>query len=282
MELANPIVVKGLLARHGFHFSKSLGQNFLVDSSVCPQMAELSGTDDAVGVLEIGPGIGVLTVELARLFPKVVAMELDQRLFPVLKETLHGFDAVHVVEGDALKADLSELIAREFDGPVVVCANLPYYITSPLLMRLLESRLNITAITAMVQKEAGERICAEPGTRKAGAISLAVHYYAQPQQLFDVPASSFLPRPKVDSCVIRMDVRKKPPIEVKDEKLLFRVIRAAFAQRRKMLRGALSAGLGIAKQDLVGAFQASGVLETKRAEQLTLAEFSALADAIGR
>lgn len=279
LDLANPTQIRALLTRHGFHFSKALGQNFLINPSVCPRMADQSGAGEASGVLEIGPGIGVLTAELARRAKKVVALELDNRLLPVLAETLADFPNVTVLEADAMEADLAALLAREFDGPVAVCANLPYYITSPLLMRLLESRLPVTAVTVMVQKEAAARICAAPGSRDAGAISLAVRYYANPRVLFEVSAGSFLPRPKVDSAVIRLDLYAAPPVAVKDEKLLFRVIRAAFAQRRKMLRGALPAGLGVSRERADDALRAAGVDGTLRGERLELADFARLADA---
>lgn len=280
IDLANPAQIKALLARHGFHFSKALGQNFLINPSVCPRMAALCGAEEAAGVLEIGPGIGVLTAELARRAKKVVALELDPRLPPVLAETLADFSNVKVAQGDAMEIDLAALIAEEFDGPVAVCANLPYYITSPILMRLLESRLPVTAVTVMVQKEAAARICAAPGSREAGAISLAVRYYATPRVLFDVSAGSFLPRPQVDSCVIRLDLHEQPPVAVRDEALLFRVVRAAFAQRRKMLRSALPAGLGLPKERVSAALHTASVDESLRGERLTLADFARVADAL--
>lgn len=279
-DLANPAQIKALLARHGFHFSKALGQNFLINPSVCPRMAALCGAEEAAGVLEIGPGIGVLTAELARRAKKVVALELDTRLLPVLAETLDRFSNVRVVQGDAMEADLAALIREEFGGPVAVCANLPYYITSPLLMRLLESHLPVTAVTVMVQKEAAARICAAPGSRDTGAVSLAVRYYASPRVLFDVSAGSFLPRPQVDSCVIRLDLHQEPPVAVRNEALLFRVVRAAFAQRRKMLRSALPAGLGLPRERVAAALRKAGVDESLRGERLTLADFARVADAL--
>lgn len=279
-DLANPAQIKALLARHGFHFSKALGQNFLINPSVCPRMAALCGAEEAAGVLEIGPGIGVLTAELARRAKKVVALELDTRLLPVLAETLDQFSNVRVVQGDAMEADLAALIREEFGGQVAVCANLPYYITSPLLMRLLESHLPVTAVTVMVQKEAAARICAAPGSRDTGAVSLAVRYYASPRVLFDVSAGSFLPRPQVDSCVIRLDLHQEPPVAVRNEALLFRVVRAAFAQRRKMLRSALPAGLGLPRERVAAALRKAGVDESLRGERLTLADFARVADAL--
>ncbi len=277
-NLSNPLLIRGVLERHGFHFSKALGQNFLIDPTVCPRMAELSGAAEAAGVLEIGPGVGVLTAELAARAKKVVALELDARLLPVLDETVGHFRNVKVIQGDALKTDLAALLAREFDGPAVVCANLPYYITSPVLMRLLESRLPLTRITVMVQREAAARLCAEPGTRAAGAVTYAVQYYARPQALFDVPPESFMPQPKVTSTVMALDIRPEPPVSGCDEGLLFRLIRAAFNQRRKTLLNALSAG-PLTRQTSAEALSRAGIDPRARGETLTLADFARLAAA---
>ncbi len=272
--------IHALLERHGFHFSKKLGQNFLINPSVCPRMAEACGATSDTGVLEIGPGIGVLTRELARRAGRVVAIELDDRLPPVLAETLAGQDHVKIVQGDCMKLDLHHLLREEFgDRPVSVCANLPYYITSPILMNLLESRLPVTSITVMVQKEAAQRLCATPGTREAGAVTLAVAYYARAETLFSVSRGSFLPAPNVDSAVIRLTVRQQPPCKVKDEKLLFRLIRAGFNQRRKTLLNSLT-GAGFTKEVLAAALAAAGLAPTARAEELTLSQFAALADAL--
>lgn len=271
--------IREILARHGFQFSKSLGQNFLINPSVCPRMAEESGLDKDGGVIEVGPGIGVLTCELAQRAKKVVAIELDRRLLPVLKETLEEYDNVSVLNQDILKVDLKTLIQQEFPGmPVSVCANLPYYITSPVIMRLLEERLPIDSLTVMVQKEAADRLCAQPGTREAGAVSIAVQYYAQPEILFKVSRGSFLPAPNVDSAVIRLKVRKRPAVIVADEGFFFRVVKAAFGQRRKTLSNSLSTGLQISK-DLVGkALQQAGISQTARAEQLSIEQFAAISE----
>lgn len=273
--------IKEILARHGFRFSKKLGQNFLINPSVCPRMAEACGAGKETGVLEIGPGIGVLTRELAERAGKVVAVELDGRLPPVLAETLAGYNNVEIVSGDVLKLDLRRLLSEKFgERRVSVCANLPYYITSPILMSLLESRLPVTGITVMVQKEAAARLCARPGTRECGAVTLAVQYYAHPEILFSVSRGSFLPAPNVDSAVIRLTIREKPPCTVQDEARLFRVIRAAFGQRRKTLANSLT-GAGFGKEAVRGALARAGVEETRRAEELSLAEFAAVADALG-
>lgn len=272
--------IRDVLERHGFYFSKKLGQNFLVNPSVCPRMAEACGATSESGVLEIGPGIGVLTRELAQRAGKVVAIELDDRLPPVLAETLKGQDNVEIVQGDCLKIDLAALIAEKFgDREVAVCANLPYYITSPIIMSLLESRLPVTSITVMVQKEAAQRLCAQVGTREAGAVTLAVQYYAEAETLFTVSRGSFLPAPNVDSAVIRLTVRKTPPCSVQDEKVLFRLIRAGFGQRRKTLLNSLGSA-GYSKDVLATAFAAAEISPTARAEQLSLAQFAALANAL--
>ncbi len=278
-QLTDIAYVRDLLSRHGFSFSKKLGQNFLINPSVCPRMAASCGADKAGGVLEIGPGVGVLTKELAAVAGQVVAIELDDRLLPVLDETLAECDNVAVVHGDALKLDLHALLRERFgDRPVSVCANLPYYITSPLIMALLESRLPIDALTVMVQREAADRLCAAPGTRAAGAVTLAVAYYAEAEKLFDVSRGSFMPAPNVDSAVIRLTVRKSPPVDVRDEKVLFRLIRAGFGQRRKTLLNSLAAALPD-RDRLRAALTAAGVSPTARAEELTLAQFAAIANA---
>lgn len=273
--------IKDILSRHGFTFSKALGQNFLINPSVCPRMASCSGAGKGVGVIEVGPGIGVLTNELCQLADKVVAVELDKRLLPVLDETLAEYDNIKVVNADVLELDLNQLIKDEFEGlEVVVCANLPYYITSPVIMKLLEDRLPISAVTVMVQKEAAQRICAEVGSRMSGAVTVSVNYYAKPQMLFGVSAGSFMPAPKVDSAVIRLDILKEPPVQA-DEGLFFAVVRAAFSQRRKVISNSLSAGLGKSKEEILAVLEAANVPPTARAEKLSLENFAAIANAIG-
>ncbi len=274
--------IKSVLSKHGFTFSKALGQNFLVNPSVCPKMAGQCGADDKTGVIEIGPGAGVLTNELAKRSYKVVAVELDKRLLPVLAETLSGYDNVKVINDDALKLDFHKLINDEFpQGDVVICANLPYYITSPILMRLLEERLPVKAITVMVQKEAADRICASPGTRASGAISAAVHYYCEPEMLFRVSPGSFIPAPKVESAVIRLNILKEPPVKVSDEKLFFKVVRASFLQRRKTLSNSLSAGLSMSKAEINTALARAGIPANARAEEMTMQQFSDITASLG-
>ncbi|MCI6616072.1 16S rRNA (adenine(1518)-N(6)/adenine(1519)-N(6))-dimethyltransferase RsmA [Ruminococcus sp.] len=271
--------IKDILSRHGFTFSKSLGQNFLINPSVCPRMALLSGADKGVGVIEIGPGIGVLTNELCKLADKVVAIELDKRLLPVLEETLGEYDNLKVVNADVLETDLHKLIEEEFSGmEVVVCANLPYYITSPVIMKLLEDKLPISAITVMVQKEAAQRICAEVGSRQSGAVTVSVNYYAKPEMLFSVSAGSFMPAPKVDSAVIRLNVLDEPPVKVNDEKKFFSVIKASFSQRRKVISNSLSSGLSLDKSKTAELLEKSGVPLNARAEKLSLQNFADIAN----
>lgn len=270
--------IKEILGRHGFTFSKSLGQNFLINPSVCPRMAELSGAKNGVGVVEIGPGIGVLTNELCKLADKVVAVELDKRLLPVLDETLAEYDNIKVINADVMGLDLNVLIAEEFEGmDVVVCANLPYYITSPIIMKLLEDKLPIKAITVMVQKEAAQRICAEVGSRMSGAVTVSVNYYAKPSMLFSVSAGSFMPAPKVDSAVIRLDILSKPPVQT-DEKNFFAVIKAAFSQRRKVISNSLSSGLSLSKEKTLEILKAANVPSNARAEKLSLDDFANIAN----
>lgn len=274
-RLSDISYIKAVLQKHGFTFSKSLGQNFLINPTVCPRMAEMCGASDKVGVIEIGPGAGVLTSELSKIAHKVVAVELDKRLLPVLDETLADCNNVKVINGDAMKLDFVKLIKDEFnEGEVVICANLPYYITSPIIMRLLEERLPINSLTVMVQKEAADRICAAPGTRESGAISAAVHYYSEPEMLFKVSAGSFLPAPKVDSEVIKLNILREPPVNVNDEKLFFRVVKASFLQRRKTLSNSLSSGLSMSKQKINELLEKSEIKPNARAEEMTMEQFA--------
>lgn len=270
-NLSNIKVIKDVLERHSFTFSKSLGQNFLINPTVCPKIAEMGNARKGFGIIEIGTGIGVLTNELAKRADKVAAVEIDKRLIPVLEETLAEYSNVRIINGDIMKTDLSKLIEEEFEGlEVAVCANLPYYITSPVIMKLLEERLPIRSVTVMVQKEAAQRLCAKPGTREAGAITAAVNYFSEPKLLFNVSRGSFMPPPNVDSCVIRFDIREKTPEGVTDEAFFFRTVRGAFSQRRKTLVNSVSASLGIDKSVVTAAAVRSGLEESVRPEKLTL------------
>lgn len=281
LELTDIGTIKALLARHGFHFSKALGQNFIVNPSVCPRMADESGIDSESGVIEIGAGIGVLTAELAKRAKKVVCIELDSKLLPILDETLADFDNIEIINADVLKTDLAALIEEKFGGmPVYVCANLPYYITSPVIMTLLESRLPLKAVTVMVQREAAQRLCAPVGSRLSGAVTVAVDYYAEARKLFDVSAGSFMPAPKVDSSVIRLDIREKPGIEVSDENLFFSMVHAAFSQRRKTASNSISSGTGIPKAVVAEAIERCGFPPSVRAESMTAEQLAALCEAL--
>lgn len=271
-DLCDFNTINKILSKHGFTFSKALGQNFLIDSTVCPSMAEMLNADDKTGVLEIGPGIGVLTQELCRVAGKVVAIELDKRLYPILEETLADYNNFELVEGDAMKLDLAELIAEKFKDceTVKVCANLPYYITSPIVMTLLESNLPISEIVVMVQREAAERLCAQIGTREAGAVSVAVNYYGKAEILFEVGRESFMPSPKVDSAVIKITLRDSRDFNVNDEKKFFALVKSAFAQRRKTLVNSLSNTLGKSKGEITEALTELGLDSSIRAEKLTM------------
>ena len=283
MDLCNISDIKALLGRHGFHFSKSMGQNFLIASWVPEDMVAGAGVTRENGVLEIGPGIGPLTVRLSGAAAKVVAVELDRALLPVLAETLAGRDNVQVVPGDILKLDLAALVEREFSGLVpMACANLPYNITTPVLTALIDSGL-FSAITVMIQREVAARICAAPGTSDYGSFSVYCQYHTLPELLFDVPPECFVPAPKVTSSVLRM-VPKAPPAEVDDEAHFFRVVRAAFAQRRKTLANSLSASLGgsCGKQAVARAIEACGLPAAVRGERLSISEFAALSRALRR
>jgi len=274
----NNIDERAVLRRHGFTFSKSMGQNFLINPAVCPRMAALCGANEHTGVLEIGPGAGKLTRELAQVAAKVVAVELDERLLPVLDETLAGLDNVTVVQGDILQLDLPALLREHFGNmPVVVCANLPYYITSPVVMHLLESRLFVK-LTIMVQLEAAQRLCAPMGSRACGAITAAVEYYcSEAKLLFKVSRGSFLPPPNVDSAVLQLVPRE----EITMDAGVLKLVRAAFGQRRKTAVNAISAGLGLEKSHVAAAMERAGLASTARAENITLEEYVALWAALG-
>lgn len=282
MELTDITTIKALFAKHGFSFTKSLGQNFLINPTICPRIAEQGGCTNEVCALEIGTGVGVLTKELALRSKKVVAVEIDKGLDPILQETLADYDNIEIVFADIMELDLHQLFKEHFSGEkVVVCANLPYYITSPVIMRLLEENLPISSLTVMVQREAADRICAPMGTRECGAITAAVNYHSTPKRLFNVSRGSFKPAPNVDSSVIRLDIAKEKKYpQITDEKQFFRMIRAAFAQRRKQLLNPLSAELGISKSDLSEKLTKCGIKLTARPEELKMEDFAALYTAI--
>lgn len=283
MNLTDYRDITALLQRHGFHFSKSLGQNFLTAAWVPQQIAAESGIEKTDGALEIGPGVGCLTAELAKTAGRVTAIELDERLRDVLAETLADFDNVSVVFADALKADLPAVCAETLgDRPWKVCANLPYNVTTPLITAFLEAGC-FESVTVMIQKEVAERLCAAPGTGEYGAFSVLVQWYAEPRLLFDVPPHCFVPQPKVTSAVVRMDRRTAPPAQVDDEKFFFRTVRAAFAQRRKTLSNALRSGFSeLDRADIASAMEEALLPPTVRGETLSIMQFAALSNALLR
>ncbi len=282
MDLCNINDIKDLLGRHGFHFSKAKGQNFLTQSWVPQNIAMEAGVDDTCGVLEIGPGMGPLTQQLCLRAKKVVAVEVDLKLKPVLAETMAPYDNLEIIFGDVLKQDIAALVKEKFDDlRPKACANLPYYITSDILAALLEAKC-FESVTVMVQKEVAQRICARPGTAAYGAFTVFCQYYTEPEILFDVPPHCFIPQPKVTSAVLHLQVRKEPACSVKDETMFFKVVRASFAQRRKTLVNGLSAVFGnLGKEQLTQILLDCGFTANVRGETLSLAEFARLADAIG-
>ena len=283
MDLCNEKDIRALLGRHGFRFSKSMGQNFLIEGWVPRDIAEASGAGPDTGVLEIGPGIGPLTVQLARRAAKVAAIELDRTLYPILAETLAPYPNAEVVPGDAMKLDLAALVSDKFSGlTAIACANLPYNITTPVLTALIEAGC-FASITVMIQREVAQRLCAPQGSSEGGSFSLFLQYYMKPELLFDVPPEKFLPAPKVTSAVIRCVRRERPAVDVADEGFFFKVMRGGFLLRRKTLANSLSAALpGIPKESIQQAITDMGLPAAVRGEQLTLEDFAALSAALGR
>lgn len=283
IDVCNAQVMKPLLEKHGFHFSKAKGQNFLIAGWVPEEIARQSGVNETVGVLEIGPGIGPLTQQLALRAGKVCAVELDSRLKPILQETVGEFQNLNILWGDVLKQDIPQLVKEQFgDLHPMACANLPYYITSPILSKLLEAKC-FEAVTVMVQKEVAVRIAAKPGTADYSAFTVFCQYYAQPELLFDVPAHCFMPQPKVTSAVITLRVRKELPWDILDEKMFFRVVRASFAMRRKTLQNGLSSGFPeLGKETVRDILSTCGFPENVRGETLGIPEFAQIANEIVR
>ena len=280
MDLCDINVIKVLLAKHGFSFSKGLGQNFLCCAHVPVSIAENAGIDEETGVLEVGPGIGTLTKELCARAKKVVAVELDKRLPPLLEDTLGQYKNFELVMGDILKTDIKVLVKEHFEGctSVVACANLPYYITTPALSALIDSKV-FDRITVMVQKEVALRMCAEAGSGDYGAFTPYIAFNTDARILFDVGRECFMPSPKVDSAVVSMEVLKTPPVSVSDEKLMFSVIKAAFGQRRKTLLNCLSS-LGMPKDEVRDILNSCGISPSIRGERLDISDFAAISDAI--
>lgn len=283
LDVCNPQIMRALLAEYGFRFSKAKGQNFLTQRWVPQRIVEASEIDETCGVLEVGPGFGPLTQELCLRAGSVVALEVDTTLQPILKTTVGEFDNLEILFCDALKADLPALVKEKFgDKKPLACANLPYYITSPVLTKLLESKC-FDAITVMVQKEVAQRICSKPGSADYSAFTVLCNYHAQPELLFDVPASCFMPQPKVTSAVVRLKMRKEPPAQIEDEKLFFRTVRASFAMRRKTLLNGLSAAFGeFNKAELTELLENAGISPSVRGETLGMDGFAAISNAIAK
>ncbi|MBB5149497.1 MULTISPECIES: 16S rRNA (adenine(1518)-N(6)/adenine(1519)-N(6))-dimethyltransferase RsmA [Ureibacillus] len=284
-DIATPVRTKEILNQYGFAFKKSLGQNFIIDPNILRNIVSYANLSEESGAIEIGPGIGALTEHLARNCKKVVAFEIDGRLLPVLEDTLSPYSNVKVIHSDILKADVAKVIEEEMQGikDIMVVANLPYYVTTPILMKLLHDRLPIRGLVVMMQKEVADRITAKPGTKNYGSLSIAVQYYATAEVVMTVPKTVFMPQPNVDSAVIRLTMRNMPPIQVIDEDFLFIVARASFAQRRKTILNNLQSGLPSGKekkQQIVDALNQCGIEPTRRGETLTIEEFGKLSDAL--
>ena len=270
-NLTNIGVVKEILEKHGFNFSKGLGQNFLINPDVCPKIAEMGNANSEYGIIEIGTGFGTLTAELAKRAKKVVAVEIDSRLLPILDETLEEFDNIKINNKDVMKCDLHSLIKEEFEGmKVAVCANLPYYITSPIIMMMLENNLPIDSITVMVQKEAAQRLCAKVGTRESGAITVGVNYHGSVKKLFDVSRGSFMPAPNVDSAVIRIDINNDKKLPAETEKLFFEIVKCGFSQRRKTLVNSLTKQMNLDKEIVLSSLNDNNIKHTVRIEELSM------------
>jgi len=287
MKLYAPSTIADIKERYNFQLSKSLGQNFITDKSIIERIVEGSGATEDDLVIEIGPGIGVLTAEAAETAAKVIAIEIDKKLIPILEETLGEYDNVQVINQDILKTDLNEIIAKEreagtFTGGVKIIGNLPYYITTPIIMGLLEAGVDADSITVMMQKEVADRIKSEPGGKIYGAISAAVQYYCTVQQIAVVPKEVFVPRPKVDSAVLNLAVRKEKPVDLIDEKLFFACIKAGFGQRRKTLLNSLTGTAGLTKDEIKAVLAAAGIDPVRRAETLDMEEFAAIANEVAQ
>ncbi len=277
MDLTSPRVIRSIQEKFGFTFKKGLGQNFLTSRDVLHEIVEAAEPED--GVIEIGPGFGVLTQELAKSSEKVVTIEIDERLIDVLDYTLSDYDNVKIVNKDILKTNLKELIKEEFDGrKVSVAANLPYYITTPIITKLLEEKLPIKSIVVMVQKEVALRLAAKEGSKDYGAISVLCRYYTEPTVVTKVPASLFVPPPKVDSAVLKLKIREKPAVDVLDEKMFFKVVKASFAQRRKTLLNCLCSGFSVPKTQLSSLLESIDILPSRRGETLSIEEFKKISD----
>lgn len=284
-DIATPVRTRAILEKHGFSFKKSLGQNFLIDTNILRNIVDHAELTESSGAIEVGPGIGALTEQLAKRAKKVVAYEIDQRLLPILSETLEPYPNAKVIHSDVLKANVKEMIEEEFAGidDIMLVANLPYYVTTPIIMKILEENLLLRGIVVMLQKEVADRISAKPSTKEYGSLSIAIQYYTVPEVVMIVPKTVFVPQPNVDSAVIRLTIREKPLVAVKSEEFFFRVTRASFAQRRKTILNNLTSQLenGKEKKEIIlAALQAAGIEPSRRGESLSIEEFAALSDAL--
>ncbi|AWP30300.1 16S rRNA (adenine(1518)-N(6)/adenine(1519)-N(6))-dimethyltransferase [Paenibacillus glucanolyticus] len=283
-DISTPRRTKEIISRHGFSFKKSLGQNFLIDQNILYKIVEAAGLDEDKGALEIGPGIGALTEKLAQTAGTVTAIEIDQRLIPILREVLEPYENVKVHHGDVLKVDLHELFQQDFAGvsKVSVVANLPYYVTTPILMKLLEEKLPLENIVVMIQKEVAERMAAAPGSKDYGSLSIAVQYYSEPKLVCIVPHTVFIPQPNVASAVIRLAVREEPPVSVEDEGFFFEVVQASFAQRRKTIANNLKSRFfaGEGRERLEQLLQEAGIVPSRRGETLSIEEYAKLSNVL--
>ncbi|WP_285756086.1 16S rRNA (adenine(1518)-N(6)/adenine(1519)-N(6))-dimethyltransferase RsmA [Parageobacillus sp. G301] len=284
-DIATPGRTREILEKYGFSFKKSLGQNFLIDTNILRKIVDFAELSDETGAIEIGPGIGALTEQLARRAKKVVAFEIDQRLLPILEDTLSPYRNVHIIHQDVLKADIHRVISEEFTGmtDIMVVANLPYYVTTPIIMKLLTDRLPIRGMVVMLQKEVADRLAAKPGTKDYGSLSIAIQYYTEAETVMTVPRTVFIPQPNVDSAVIRLIKRKQPPVKVEDEAFFFQVVRASFAQRRKTILNNLVNNLpnGKAmKEQIERVLTETDIDPRRRGETLTMEEFAALSNAL--
>jgi 16S rRNA (adenine1518-N6/adenine1519-N6)-dimethyltransferase len=284
-DIATPLRTKEILGKYGFSFKKSLGQNFLIDPNILRNITEHAGLTKDTAAIEIGPGIGALTEHLARTSGKVVAFEIDQRLMPILNDTLSPYDNVKIINKDVLEADVKSIIQEELEGfeDIMVVANLPYYVTTPIILKLLMERLPIRGICVMLQKEVGDRISAKPGKKEYGSLSIAIQYYTEAEMVMTVPKTVFMPQPNVDSAVIRLMKREKPPVDVIDEDFFFTVTRSSFAQRRKTILNNLTSQLPGGKEKkefILEALSKAEVDPSRRGETLSIQEFGALSDAL--
>ncbi|WHZ32831.1 16S rRNA (adenine(1518)-N(6)/adenine(1519)-N(6))-dimethyltransferase RsmA [Desemzia incerta] len=284
-DIATPSRTKEILQKHGFSLKKSLGQNFIVEPNILANIVKAAGLDEHTNVIEVGPGIGALTEYVARSSKQVVAFEIDDRLIPVLEDTLSPYDNIRVVHQDVLKANLKEVLAETIDleEPLMVVANLPYYITTPIIMHFLESELRIDGLVIMMQKEVADRITAAPGSKAYGSLSIAIQYYMEAEIAFIVPKTVFVPQPNVDSAILKLTRRDKPVVEVKDEKFFFELIRASFVQRRKTIWNNLLIRYGKTdeiKAELTAGLEKAGIDPKRRGESLSIAEFAKLADSL--